>query len=134
MRYSEGNMRAGNDQDRYVKQRLEEWAKWFGRKNANVLGYPGCSMEYHLMTSGIVTKSTAPKAIPTHEAAEEIEALINEMHQQNKMMALALRIHYVKARKSRDRSEELKISATRFRVYVSMAQQWLAGRLSAGRG
>jgi hypothetical protein len=83
------------------------------------------------MTEGVLINSTSPRQVLSNYEAEEIEALVSgDMFKQNSRMALALQIHYFKKRKSRDRSNELDVSATRFRIYVDMAKQWLAGRLS----
>jgi hypothetical protein len=114
----------------YVESRLQEWVEWFFEDSSG-LGYPRRSMEYVLMTEGIIDKTSGARRIPSNVAAEEIEALVLEMKKQNRRMAIALRIQYFEKRKSRDRSEALGISATQFRVYVDMARQWLAGRLSA---
>lgn len=115
----------------YVHERLEQWAEWYSNDNSYGLGYSNRSIEYVLMQEGAYIKSTAPKQLPSNIEAEEIEALVIEIDKQNKKMALALRIQYFGRRKSKDRSETLGISATQFRVYVDMARQWLAGRLSS---
>lgn len=100
----------------------------------------GNQSDYHFANAGKMIevgneglKSGGPKPLPNNQNAEEIEFLVNEMFGQNNKMALALRIHYFGKRKSRDRSIELEISATRFRIYVDMARQWLAGRLSVSQ-
>jgi hypothetical protein len=114
----------------YLELRLQEWAKWYSNDYSG-LGYPSCSLEYRMMTEGVLINSTSPRQVLSNYEAEEIEALVSgDMFKQNSRMALALQIHYFKKRKSRDRSNELDVSATRFRIYVDMAKQWLAGRLS----
>lgn len=117
--------------EKYVEHRLEEWAEWFNRKVNDGIGFPPHSVEYRLMTEAIIEKTHGPKPLECHTDAEEMESLVKVLSEHNPKTALALRIHYFGRRKSRDRSEELKVSATRFRIYVDMARQWLAGRLSA---
>ncbi len=115
----------------YVEKRLDQWVRWFSRGNSYGIGFSSQSIEYTLMTVGIVIKSTAQRSLPCDEEAEEIEALVVEMAKHNIKMADALRIHYFERKKSRERSDEIDLSATQFKLYVNMAKQWLAGRLSA---
>jgi hypothetical protein len=115
----------------YVERRLDHWAKWFNSSNHYGLGFRSETIEHVLMTVGIMIKSTDIKPLPSDEEAEEIEQLVREMACHNSKMADALRIHYFDRKKARDRSPAMQISASQFRNYVSMAKQWLAGRLSA---
>jgi hypothetical protein len=115
----------------YVERRLDHWADWFKSSNHYGLGFHSEKIEYILMTVGMMIKSTDVKPLPSDEEAEEIEVLVTEMARHNSKMADALRIHYFDRKKARDRSPAMQISASQFRNYVSMAKQWLAGRLSA---
>jgi len=118
---------------KYVEERLQQWAEWYSRGNLYGLGYPPYSLEYRLMTEGIVVKSSGPKPLPYSEEAEEIEVLVKEIARQNNTIALALRCQYfgyLGRRKSREHAKLLKISYARFRTYVDMGRHWLAGRLS----
>jgi hypothetical protein len=117
----------------YVEQRLEHWAHWFSSDNHYGMGFHSHTIEYILMTVGVMIKSTGIKPLSCDEEAEEIEHLVNEMCKQNFKMAMALRIQYFCKRKSRERVRELDISASKFRILVEMAKQWIAGRLSATR-
>ena len=117
----------------YVERRLEHWARWFSSGNYYGLGYHSESIEYVLMTVGIMIKSTAPKPLPSDEEAEEIEAIVREMAEYNEKMATMLRIHYFGNGLVCERARKLGMSYARFRAYVDMARQWLAGRLSASR-
>lgn len=118
---------------RHIEERLYQWADWYSRGNFYGLGYPSCSIEYRIMTEGIVSRSTAPRALPTHEAAEEIEALVKEIANYHEIMANALRCHYFVTGSLRTKAAKLKISHSHFKHYVDMAHQWLAGRLSRQR-
>jgi hypothetical protein len=117
----------------YVEERLQQWAEWYSRGNWYGLGYPSCSIEYRLMKEGVIVKTTGPKPFPSHEEAEEIELLVNEIAKQNEKIALALRCQYFGHRRSRERAKLLGVSYAQFRVYVDLGRQWLAGRLSAPR-
>jgi len=115
----------------YIDYRLKEWANWFGRGNFYGIGYPPCSTEYRLMTGIISERQCGIRVMPCNEDAEEIEKLIHEMSKQNNKMAFALRIHYLDGGKWQMHKSEIGIGETKFRVYVHMGRQWLAGRLSA---
>jgi hypothetical protein len=115
----------------YVERRLDHWAKWYSSGNSYGLGYPSEKIEYVLMTVGIMVKSTAAKPVPSDEEAEEIEALVTEMAIQNDKIASALRSQYYGNGLLADRAKKLGISYPQFKIYVDMARQWLAGRLSA---
>jgi hypothetical protein len=117
----------------YVEKRLEHWAQWFNSGHHHGLGFHSETIEYILMTVGVMIKSTGTRPLPMDEEAEEIEALVTEMAKYNSKMAAALRIHYFDRKKSRDRADAIQIAASQFKNYVSMAKQWLAGRLSAKR-
>jgi hypothetical protein len=115
----------------YIEKRLEHWARWFSSNHHYGLGFRSETIEYALMTLGTLIKSTGIKPLPIDEEAEEIEALVTEMNKHNEKMASALRIHYFHRKKSRDRADAIQLSKSQFKNYVSMAKQWLAGRLSA---
>jgi hypothetical protein len=115
----------------YLEYRLQEWAEWFSKGNFYGVGFPSCTVEYRLMTEALINQQSGYKSLHCNSDAEEIELLINEMAEQNFKMALALRTQYFKKRKAQDYSSEVGVSGTRFRGFVEMGKQWLAGRLSA---
>ena len=119
-----------NDFLSYVDQRLEEWANWYAKGNLYGLGYPTCSHEYKVMKSDFI-RSTAQQTLPCNESAEQIEALVVEMESQGGKLASALRQQYFGSGSAVKRAKALGISYPQFRVYIGMARQWLAGRLSA---
>ena len=104
--------------------------RWFHSNHHYGLGFHSETIEYVMMTVGVLIKSTGVKPLPVDEDAEEIEALVVEMAEQNSKMATALRIHYFDRKKSRDRADAIQMSSTQFKNNVKMAKQWLAGRLS----
>jgi hypothetical protein len=114
----------------YVEERLDQWAKWFSHGNSYGLSFSPCSIEYRLMTVGIINKNPGPKPLPYNEEAEEIEMLVNEMSKQNKMMADVLRYNYFTQGAVRSKAKQLDIPRLNFERNVEMARQWLAGRLS----
>lgn len=123
---------------KYVEQRLDDWAAWFSSGNSYGLGYPRRTIEHVLMTEGIVSKTTKPQPLPCNEEAEEIEALVVEMEKQNNKMAYILRHHYfepgaLRAKAHSYSKQHAEVSYRKFKEYVDMAKQWLAGRLSASR-
>jgi hypothetical protein len=116
---------------KYLDERLNEWAEWYSHGNWHGLGFSPCTVEYRLMTEGVVIKGTAPKHSASNEDAEEIESWVKEMSEQNFKMALALRYHYFTEGGFRMKAKKVLVSHTQFKKYVDMAHQWLAGRLSA---
>jgi hypothetical protein len=114
----------------YLEERLYQWADWYSRGNFYGLGYPSCSMEYRMMTEGVVARNSRPKPLPSNEAAEEIEKLVKEMTEYNQTMANALRCQYFLPGSLRSKATKLDISHSHFKHYVDMAHQWLAGRLT----
>jgi len=117
--------------DRYLQNRLEQWADWCVRGNFYGLGYPPCSLEYRLLTEGRPERHPGFRPLPSHEPAEEIEDMVREMAQHNVTMAHALRCQYLMTGSLRTRAAYLNVSHSHFKHYVDMAHQWLAGRLSA---
>jgi hypothetical protein len=113
-----------------VEDRLNEWAEWASHGNWFGIGYSPCSILYRLMTEGILIKSTAPLIHPTNEEAEEMEALIRDLWNQNKDLADALRIHYLFQGSLRYKANKFSINRDRLTYHLDMARQWLAGRLS----
>jgi len=116
--------------DDYLEMRLTQWAEWFIR-NRDYLNYPSCSIEYRMMTEGVVIHTSVPAHIPSHEEADEIEALVNEMAMYEKTMAQVLRERYFGKGSILKRATKLGISYEQFRIFTVMARQWLGGRLSA---
>ncbi len=114
----------------YVKARCAQWADWYSRGNFYGLGYPPCSLEYRLLKEGCIRHTQSAQVLPTHEGAEEIEALVTAMSKQNRVMALALRCHYFTTGSLRRQAQRVNLSHTHFKHIVDMAHQWLAGRLS----
>ncbi len=115
----------------YIEYRLQEWANWFDKGNFYGIGFSTSTIEYRLMTEGIVSNQPGYKTLHCNDEAEEIENLISEMHKQNFKMSLALRHHYFGYNKSHDRRSALPFSRTQLQTYLGMGRQWLAGRLSA---
>lgn len=120
--------------EKYIKQRLEEWADWYGRGRDSHLGYPSKSSFVRLMEGELLTNTNgAPKSLPSNERAEEIEALVKEMAEQHYKMATTLRCEYFLQGSLRVKAKVLKISHTQFKYYLDMAIQWLIGRLSGSK-
>lgn len=120
----------------YVEYRLQQWADWYGRGNLYGLGYPPCSTEYRLMTEGNVVRTLGAKPIASNEQAEEIEALVIKMSEQNHIMAIVLRCHYFNGKSVRKNTAQLtdlgmNISYSYYKYTLEMGKQWLAGYLSA---
>ena len=114
----------------YIEYRLQEWADWFSKGNFYGIGFSSTTIEYRLMTEGIVTNQPGYKALHCNNEAEEIELLISEMQGHNFKMSLAIRCHYF-GKDFMGREAPLPISRTQLQTYLGMGRQWLAGRLSA---
>ena len=116
----------------YVEQRLIEWADWYLRRDDHGLGYPKKSIEAQLMElGGFIIKTTGCYYPPSHASAEEIELHLLALAKQNRQLADTLRGAYLLVGTSRQKAKRLQLSYTQFKVYLAMAKQWLAGRLSS---
>jgi hypothetical protein len=113
----------------YIEYRLQEWANWFSKGNYYGIGFNSSTIEYRLMTEGIITNQPGYKAIHCNEEAEEIENLVNEMGQQYIKQKYALRIYYFGRTDSE--TSHFTMGKSQLQAYVNMAKQWFAGRLSA---
>lgn len=116
-----------------LENRLQQWAEWSSQDNFCGLGYPPCTMEYKIMHEGSVARSTHHRKIITHTAAEEIEALVNEMSQYHPTMAAILRSYYFSQGSLREKAKILQLSHSHYKHYVDLAHQWLVGRLSGNK-
>lgn len=114
-----------------LEERLYQWADWYSRGNFFGLGYPTTSVEYRIMTEGILARTNGPKSLPSNESAEQIEELVKQMAKQSERMAQALRCHYFMPGSLRNKAAYLQISHSHFKYYVDLAHQWLAGNLNA---
>jgi len=123
-------MKAKNTFIDYLEERLYQWSDWYIRGNFYGLGYPSCSIEYRIMTEGIMSRNPYFKPLPTNQSAEEMEQLVKEMAEYNQLMANVLRCQYFRIGSLRTKAAYLKISHTHFKHYLDMGHQWLAGRLS----
>lgn len=117
--------------EKYLENRLEQWADWYVRGNFYGIGYPSCAMEYRLLHEGHIQRNSSPRPLPSNPGAEEIEDLVRQMADYNPLMATTLRCQYFVTGTLRTRAARLNMSHTHFKHCVDMAQQWLAGRLSA---
>ena len=73
-----------------VERRLEVWVNWTLRFGDFGLGYPHKSLIASLQeTGGLRIKTTGPTYPPENPEADQMGALVLEMHQQNKKMAMA---------------------------------------------
>ena len=114
----------------YIETRLQQWAEWYVRGNNIGLGYPSRSIEHRLMIEGVVIASTAPRDVPYHADAEEIEALVCELAAYNEDLAAVLRIHYLMIGSIRQKSKVISLSREKFSHYIDLARMWLSGRLN----
>lgn len=119
--------------EKYLEDRLEQWADWYVRGNFYGIGYPSCALEYRLLHEGHIQRNPGPRPMPTNDSAEEIEDLVKQMGEYNQIMAKALRCQYFMSGTLRTRAVHLKMSHTQFKHCVDMAKQWLAGRLSMNK-
>jgi len=113
----------------YIEKKREEWANWYSRGDGYGLNYSSCSILYRLMKEGHIIRSSGPKPLPTHEAAQEIKSLVKIIAQQNQKIALSLHCQYFTQGFLQQKPKQLNFSHIPFKCYVDMAHQWLAGRL-----
>lgn len=114
-----------------IEERLNDWADWILRQNDWGLGYPKQSIEAYLMKYGntVIQHSNQPVLLNNPDA-EEIEKQISVLAKQTKMLADALRVYYLTVGTMEQKAKKLNTSYTQLKVRLSMAKQWLAGRLT----
>lgn len=114
----------------YIQSRLKHWAEWYSKGNGSGLGYLSCSIEYRLMTEGMIIRKFGPSPLACNEEAEEIETLLREMSEQNKHLAAALRHCYLNRGGLRIKGKSFNVTHQQFKIYMIMGHHWLAGRMS----
>lgn len=116
--------------DYYVHSRLSEWARWAIKCATMGLGYSTRSIEGRLRDDGgVLAKSTAPLALPSHPDAEEMDALINELGLYDSALVEAIKIKYLECH-TLDKAAKLRnISLPTLKSNLRLAKTWLAGRL-----
>ena len=102
----------------YVKKRLHQWAAWYDSGNGHQIGHATCSLEYRLMTEGMIVKNTGRKPLPCNEEAEEIEALVQELAKYTPDIAFALRCHYFSPQAFRRKIKNIKFVRSKMEHYV----------------
>ena len=114
-----------------IEKRLNVWADWIMRQNDWGLGYPKQSIEAHLMKYGnIVIQQSNQPVLMSNPDAEEIENEISVLAKQTQILADALRVYYLTIGTMEQKAKKLNVSHAQLRIYLNMAKQWLAGRLS----
>jgi hypothetical protein len=122
-------MKRKNIYDDYVKERLIEWAKWFLKG-----GYGAPGQQEHiiakLMEQGLITHgSSSSRYLPTHTEAEEIEALIQKLSMQHRLLADALRIRYLNSFSHQQRAKHLGYKESQYCFYLKAAHDWMKEEL-----
>jgi hypothetical protein len=118
----------------YVKERLIEWADFFGRLQISI-GYPPLSIEGRLMRDGgVLPRSTKSPhdPMPSNPKAEEIEALWKELHTELPKTAKAIKAKYF-APHYATRTEiarKMKVSIRVFQKRVKAGEEWFLVELS----
>jgi hypothetical protein len=121
----------------YIKERLYEWAEWYSQCNFYHIGYSSRTIEDRLMAEGAIINSTAPRNFPQNLRAAEMEDYLNEMFQQEQMMAIVLRWHYFFPNDSyRIQSKKLEslgigVSHMSIKTLVARGYAWLEGRMTS---
>lgn len=81
--------------DYYIDYRLRTWGYWYAKVLTHGLGYPSKSIEARMKDDGgVLSKSTAPIALPVNPEAEEIDGLIVKMGNRYPALADAVRVQY----------------------------------------
>ena len=121
--------------DEYLEHRLEEWADWVVRIDTNCMGYPRKTLEARLRDEGgVLISGTGFYCPPGNERAEEIERFVGDLYQQNKLLAIALRVYYLDEKSTLGhKAKKAGVSLAQYKIYLNMAKMWLAGRLSGSQ-
>jgi hypothetical protein len=118
----------------YVKERLIEWADFYGRMQTSI-GYPPLSIEGRLMRDGgVLPRSTKSPhdPMPSNTKAEEIEAYWKELHVELPKTAKAIKAKYF-APHYATRTEiarKMRLSVRVFQKRAKAGEEWFFVKLS----
>jgi hypothetical protein len=104
-----------------LERRLQNWGRWLLKSLNNGLGYPGQST---LVTALQGSRATAKPPQPDNPEAEEIDAIVKKMAEQNKGWAEVLNQHYTRA-------DNVKVSAVA--IAMELPEQTYYHYLKKGR-
>ncbi len=118
----------------YVEFRLEQWADWYLRGNDSGIGYPRKNiLQRFLEGGGVFVRGSTHQGFVSNSQAEEIEWIVKELAAQNRKLSDALRIQYFESGTMKSKALRLRVSQAQFKIWLGMAKQWVAGRLSYRR-
>ncbi len=125
--------------NKYLDNRLKQWALWHTMKEENALGYRKKTNEKKLMDLGtVVQESKYPKPLPSNPSAEEVEKVIVMMKKQGSQTekyAEAMREYYLKSGENkRKASRILGVAEGQFYVLFNGALTWLNGWFTGKHG
>jgi hypothetical protein len=119
--------------EKYVIERLHEWADFFGRVQTNI-GYPHLSIEGKLQRDGgLLPRGTKSihDPMPSNPAAEEIETLWKELSKENYGRAYAVKKKYFSHANTSTRTlaREAGISLRVFQKRLLTGEKWFEAKL-----
>ncbi len=115
----------------YVEKRLIAWGQWYAKMGDMGLGYPHRSVEGRLKDEGGVLPRGFGSRIPICDEAEEIEALVVELHRWHSRQAEALRIEYLDIDTLYSKAKKMGVSRNTFVTQRDLAKAWIEGRMKA---
>lgn len=109
-----------------VEQALAHWARWCLQALSCSMGYPKSSI---LAKRYGGNQFHSGATVLMDEKAEVIEAHVCSLASSFPHLAHVLRLYYVESGAMVQKAQRAGLSPSQFRVHVSFAKYWIAGRL-----
>lgn len=119
--------------DAYVEQRLSEWGEWFSRGDYIDIGFPRKNILARMRDEGgQLIRATGQKPFPTNTRAEEIEALLMMLNDDQPISAHVLIITYLYPEAPLLVAEEkFGYKKSNYYNYYNVGFAWIKGYLIA---
>ena len=103
---------------------FDRWRDW--SSDGSQTGFKNKTIEYQLMTQGVVTRSTGSNVKEDPEC-EKLDAAISAMPKQ---MHKAVKLKFLFGFTNKDASKELKMPLPTYKSLIQRCRAWLCGRLT----
>jgi hypothetical protein len=124
-------MRKKSLSDKYIEERLNEWADWIRKGCDSGLGFSHRNIMSRLQEEGgVLINGTGPKYPASNPSAEEIECLVKVLATKNYARANLLRIYYLNPIDHVLKAMRNGYKKSQYYAHVDAARQWIKECLS----
>jgi hypothetical protein len=125
-------MKNENVVEKYVEQRLLEWAEWVAKGCGSGIGFSSKNLLAKIAElGGLWIRGTGRHYFPNHPAAEEIEFLVQQLAEQQPGRAKVLRICYLYPEVPEEKAKQSGYSPSQYYFQLKLAHEWFVGYFSA---